>query len=119
MSALDRAIERGVLSAVAKAFAPGGMLDDLLADELRKMALRNKPLVGRLTPTQFMWQFAFELIRVGNIAPMAAKKIAQDAMDEFMADEKIKYGNRRYAWDQAAAITLAHTMEIEHWEGSQ
>lgn len=119
MSALNRIIERGVHAAVAESFAPGGMLDDLFADELRKMALRNKQIVGRLTPTQFMWQFAFELIRVGNIAPMVAKKIAQDAMDEFMADENIKYGNRRYAWDQAAAITLAHAMEIEHWEASQ
>lgn len=44
-----------------------------------------------------------------------AERMATIVADEVLADAK-EWGNPDYAWDADAAVTVAHEIEIRHWE---
>lgn len=51
-----------------------------------------------------------------DLADKQAYEMARRAYATFLSDEKITFGDKRYAWDRAAAKTIAHEYEIDHWE---
>jgi hypothetical protein len=123
MSVIGDAIDRRIAKLFAGASKPGGVIeqgiDAGINRVLRQMAERNETwgMKGDLPPVAFVWQVAFEFLRTDkSMAPTDARDLAVETVRAFLRDEKIKFGNRAYAWDRDAAITLAHEMEIEHWE---
>lgn len=116
-----RAVRQGVDRAIADFTKPGGLLERRVAeisDEvLREMARANKRVSGALKPAQFVWQMAFHMMRTDpSMAPLVARDRATAALLAFLADERIKFGNRSYVWDQAAAEAIARELETDHWE---
>jgi hypothetical protein len=66
---------------------------------------------------KFIKAMQMEMLRIDpSMDVMEAWEAAKAAGRNFMADEKIKFGDPRYAWDRSAALDLIHEMEITHWE---
>ncbi len=120
---IGEAIKRTVDRALEDAAKPGGLIEtrmnEIIDDVLRKAARDNKKVAGKLTATAFVWQVAFEFMRTDrSMEPMNAKALAVSTVRDFLRDDKIKFGDPAYAWDQDAAITLAREREIDHWEAA-
>lgn len=45
-----------------------------------------------------------------------APEMARQCLRDFLRDERIKYGDPRYAWDYAAAGVVARCYQIEFWD---
>ena len=114
---LGPSIGRGIASALDEASQPGGAFDQAIDRAVRGMAENRTAYVGDLTPTGFVWQVAFEFLRTDKTMPAsAARDLAVETLSDFLRDEKIKFGDAAYAWDQSAARTIARECEIEYWD---
>jgi hypothetical protein len=119
MNWFDRAVKKGIEAALQKAAAPGGSIEHAINDVLRDIALRKIRFPGERSFSQFVWDMAFHLMRTDlTMRSPEARDRASAALHEFLRDEKIRFGDRAYAWDQAAAETLAHEYETRHWEAA-
>ncbi len=121
MGWFDRAVKSGVDQAIAKASAPGGLIQtrvgEIMDEVMRERAVKDQRVKGNLTATSFVWQAAFHLLRTDpHMKVTVARDRAAEAIREFLRDEKIKFGNKQYAWDQEAAETIAREYETDHWE---
>lgn len=105
MGELQDRIEKSVMAGVAGSIdrAIPGMVDKVVA------ALFNHPAYPCIVGGQL------RLIKAG-IAPSEAWEMSRNSLLSFLAMEKIKFGDERYAWDAEMGSTLAEEMEIEHWD---
>lgn len=46
----------------------------------------------------------------------ASFEAARDALNEYLRDEGVQFGDSQYAWDKGGAIDVIHGYEIDHWE---
>jgi hypothetical protein len=118
--AIGRGIVAGIAEGVEAAAQPGGAFDKGLDGVLRKRADERRQVAGDLGPTSFVWEMAFEFMRTDRtMSAVAARDLAIDTLKDFLRDEKIRFADTGYGWDQSCAITLAHECEIDYWEHSQ
>lgn len=117
MNWFDKAVKRGIDKAIEEVAAPSGIIEATIYDVLRDIALRNERFLGQRSPAQFVWDMAFHMMRTDRTmrAPEAQAR-ALAALGDFLRDEKIRFGDPAYAWDQHAAETLARELETAHWE---
>jgi hypothetical protein len=107
--------------ALAKAVADGvrGFLDsEEFAETITKVALERVKQDGRpLTEVGFAYRIGAEFYDRG-VPPLKAAEMGKRVLAESMADEKISFGDPRYAWDANGAVDLAHAYEIDHWDAA-
>ena len=47
-----------------------------------------------------------------------ALSMATDTLNEFLSSEGIGFGHTDYAWDHAAAVTIAREWQTQYWEAA-
>ena len=101
-AAINEAVRAGVASAVDKA------IKEAVADYYRK------------SPRfRFIKWMQLEMQQVDpTIGAKRSFEAARNTLNEHLRDEKIKFGDTRYAWDRGGAIDLIHAYEIDHWEAA-
>lgn len=66
---------------------------------------------------RFIKYMQAEMLRVD---PTMSAKLsfgtARNTLNEHLIDERIEFGDERYAWDRGGAVDLIHAYEIDHWE---
>lgn len=94
--------------AVVDAIEPimSAAVNDIVADYYRK------------SPRfRFIKYMQAEMLRVDpKMGDSRSFEAARDTLNLFLKDDKIKFGDERYAWDKGGAIDLIHAYEIDHWE---
>lgn len=86
---------------------------DAFGAMVRRIAFEKSPRYRFLT--WMAWRFmAVNKAMTGE----AAIRLAANTLGQFLKDDHIAFGHPDYAWDRAAAITLANECEIEHWEAA-
>ena len=88
------------------------------------MELHAPPIVDTVMRALFNHK-AYALIAGGQlrlmqagIKPVKAWNMSRDCLAEFMKDEKVEFGDPRYAWDAEDGRVLVEEFEIQHWEAS-
>lgn len=115
--AIGRGIAEGLAQGLEEAAQPGGAFDKAIDKAMREVADERRELAGNLRPSPFVWQMAFEFMRTDRSMTFAeAQDLAVDTLKDFLRDEKIKFGNPGYGWDQSCAITLARECQTDYWE---
>ena len=66
-----------------------------------------------MTQRQFVVAIAVAIGKATGAKALYALPLAARAFREFAADERIEFGDPRYAWDEAAAMKLAQEMVID------
>lgn len=114
---IEEAVVEVATKTIRKEFGPGGILERAFCEAMRETALKNKRVSGDLKDTAFVWQMAFYLMRKDQqLNALRARDEALAALREFLRDERIRYGDARYGWDQSAAEALAEETITDHWE---
>lgn len=109
MALFDFLIKRAAENAVDE-FFQSEKFDALLRNSIDEV-LRKNPVI------RFVKAMQMEMIRIDPKMDMrAAWDVARGTLKDFIHDEKIEFGDWRYDWSSAGAISLIHTMEIDHWE---
>lgn len=113
--ALDLGVRRGVEKAVADYCAPGGGLDAIVEqcvwEHMAKTLSPNAPL----TRLGFTWALRL-CFRERGCSYADASDLANDTLREFLADEKIRFGDTAYAWTRSGAAEVAEEYQFRHWE---
>jgi len=66
---------------------------------------------------RFIKYMQFELQRIDkNMSNKIAFRTARATLHEHLRDEKIEFGDERYAWGKGGAVDLIHAYEIDHWD---
>ena len=69
---------------------------------------------------RFCKAMQMEMLRCDpKMNPRDAWNTAVAALCNFLADEKIGFGDPRFDWSRYGADTLIHEYEIRHWERAQ
>lgn len=111
--AMDQAVEEAVNSGLKKAFAPGGAGEDALWRAFASAIVSDRAL----TAVGFLWALALVFHRHGQ-TKASSMAYARSTLRQFLADERIKFGDPAFAWDRGAAEIVAREYEIDHWEAA-
>ena len=112
---IGRVVRNGVEQAVTE-FVDSPQFREMVEAADRE-SLSKLPMDRRLTSTGFIRCMALRFWEAGHRDWVACKQVASRCLREYLADEKINYGDRRYAWDRSGAVEVAES-EIEHWEAA-
>lgn len=51
-----------------------------------------------------------------GVAPREAWDMSRECLRQFLADEKVEFGDNRYAWTADSGREIVEDYEIDHWE---
>lgn len=116
MGWFQSAVDSGVNKALADFCTPGGGLHQIVEETVwatmdREMLPRTSPL----TALGFVWALRL-CFRKRGCSYIEASGLANDTLREFLADEKITYGDPAYAWTRHGAEEVAEEYQFRHWE---
>ncbi len=111
-AAVDGIVERVIPKSVEK-LLHSGALDEIIAKGILKA-------VDDLKPTQRLSRCGFGLaigscFWRGGMSPKEAIAAGHRAVNEWLAFEKINYGDKNYYWNLEEAREIARE-EMEHWD---
>ena len=74
-------------------------------------------LWGSTPEHRFIRQIKRELARHDHtLAGREGTEMARHILEQHLEDERAKFGDPRFSWDEQGAIDLAHAYEIEYWD---
>lgn len=112
---INRVVAEVVPVAVERAFAPGGVLADVMDTAIWRAMDKAIPADSPLNLRDFTWALALIFHATGQTRAASAE-FARSTLRSFLKDERVKFGDARYAWDRSAALTMATEYELDHWE---
>jgi hypothetical protein len=116
--AIDRGVKEGVETAIKSYLVPGGPFDAVVERVVWEQMEATLPRDKRLTVTGFVWALRIVFRKRGGLSYAEASRYANDTLKQYLADEKVKYGDRDYAWTRDAAEEIAEEYEFRHWEAA-
>lgn len=112
MSLLDLFIKRKVKDTCERVIAEElpGIMNRVVQDVLRE-TWKTDPLF------RFIKWGQWELERADpTLDGKTSFEMAKDALRQHLKDEKIEFGDPRFAWDDEGARAVIHEYHIDHWE---
>lgn len=113
MSWFDRAIKRGADKGVSDYLASPrfkATVDKVFSEVIEKV-IRENPKIA------FLLAMNAHFRRVcPTMTFRKAQNCAIETLREYLAEEKIKFGDPRYSWTADAAVTVARDYQTDHWE---
>lgn len=120
MGIIDRIVKNEVDAVIKREM--GGMLKREIEKAMLNIAEDAvRGVVQRMWDTNPHFRFIkwgqYELQRVDpTLTDEKAFYLSRDTINEHLADEKIKFGDDGYSWDEDGAKEIMQAYQIDHWE---
>lgn len=108
-SVLDQEIERTVAETVP------GLVANYFESDAFKAVIDD--ILAKSPAYQFVCEIGRHFKRVDpTMSNRGTYELAVSTLREYLADEKISFGDPEYSWDRAGAIAIAQQWQTDHWE---
>ncbi len=98
-------------------FMASGKLKELVEESMYAVFDESLSLNARLTELGWLWALKLAFHKHG-CSRADSHKFALDTAAQYLADEKISFGDSGYSWTRDAADEVAEEYEFRHWEAA-
>lgn len=116
MGWLKRSVERAAKGAIDD-FMASDRLGEIVEERMYVVFDEELRPDARLTELGWLWALKLTFHKHGCTRP-EAHALAMSTAAQYLADEKIAFGDPDYSWTRSAAEDVAEEYEFRHWEAA-